>query len=254
MNLQEHIQKQQEEYMNTLNAQLQGEQLRRTNLENQNMQLSSFSPEKESNIIQYQLDLKEELDRIHHLLSGHILEINQDGNEIWEKPKDDRLIILSEYGVKQVMNVIQFYINRNTLLSIYEKDEIIKKVYNFGIEITDLIFNRYESFFYYPTPEQLFERYKDKLKSLNYLITEEELYWKCVKWLQEELCSKIRHFPMIILELMDSIHSTYNRSLRGETLKSLRTMTHISQNLNPPAPTMNAVKPSLFKPSTWGKT
>lgn len=254
MNLKDSIAEQMRVYQEQAETQLQNEQLKRMGLENQNMQMSAFAPQKEDNIVQYQLDIREHLDRVYHLLSGHELTLDADGNESWNEPKDDRLIIFSQYGVKQIMNIIQFYINRNTLLSVYDNDTIVRKVHDFGIEISDLIFNRYEAFFFFPTPEELYERYKPLIKERSLSITEEELYWKCVKWSNEELQSKLRHFPVIILELVDSVHSTFNRALKGETLKSLRTMTHISQNLNGPQgqPQGQNQHFSFFKPSTWG--
>lgn len=253
---QEYLSKQQEEYINQLQMQLNQEQLNRMNIQNQYGELSAFSGKKNDNLIEYQLDLKEELDRIFHLLSGHILKLDSNENEIWSEPDDDRLIIFSEYGVKELMKVIQFYINRNTILSYFDEDTIKRKIRDFGIELADLVFNKYEVFFHYPSPEDLFEIYKKTIEEHNLNISETELYWKCVKWSNEELQSKVRHFPMIILSLVDSVHSTYLRAYKGETLKAMRTTTHISQNVNANGMTQQPQEQKSFsfmKPSTWGK-
>lgn len=232
-----------QQYLEALNAELESEKLRRMNAENQYSQMSNFQQDKQANIIEYQLDLKEELDRIHHLLSGHIITRDSEGNEVWAEPDDDRLKILSDYGVKQIMNIISFYINRNTLLSNYKEEIINWKVRDFGIELADLMFNRYEVFFHYPTPEELYEKtlkiIQDNPDSFPHLLIESEdgnitidaerLYSKCLVWSKEELQSKLRHFPMIVLSLIDTIHSTYLRALNAEERRSLRQMTYISQ-------------------------
>lgn len=241
----------QEAYLDMVDKQLQQERLRNLDLQNQLSQvnMSGFVPEKEQNLVEYQLDLKEELDRIYHLLSGHLL-TRKDGNETWEEPTDDRLKIFSEYGVKQIMNIISFYVNRNTLLSYYDEVTIKWKVRDFGIELADLIFNRYESFFHYPKPEELYEKYLPYINEFN--IKESELYEKCVQWSKEELQDKIRHYPMLCLAIIDVVHSTYLRAVGGKERGSLRERVHISQTAN-----QNQAQParprfSLIKPATWG--
>jgi hypothetical protein len=230
------------------------ERTKRMGYENDLAQISAFSPIKEPNLVEYQLDLKEELDRIFHLLSGHIIIINEDGSEIWEEPDDDRLKIFSDYGVKQIMNIISFYVNRNTLMSFYDADTILWKIKDFGNELNDLLFNRYEVFFHYPTPEELFDLYLPIVKERDINIDEDELYTKCVQWSKEELQQKIRHYPMMILALIDTIHSTYNRALGGKERQSLRERLNISQNatqITDNYPTQENKSRKLWNPKTW---
>lgn len=238
-----------------MQKQLESEQLRRMTAENNASRSSAFSGPKDPNLMQEQLDLTDILDRIHHLLSGHVIVRDFEGNEIWAEPNDDRLKILSDYGVKQIMNIIQFYINKNTLLSNYDEETIYWKVRDFGIELTDLIFNRYEMFFYYPKPEELLETYLPIAKSQGMTFTEEELYFKCCQWSKAELQSKLRHFPMIVLSLIDSVHSTFLRALGGEERTSLRKQYQIHQSLsgNMMPETSMPTKFKITQPSTWPK-
>src|SRR3972149_6234450 len=90
-------------YVELMQNQLEEEQLKRTGLQNNQNKMSSFNIDKNPDIIKIQLDVKEELDRIFHLLSSHTLGHDGEGNEEWQEPKDDRLKILSEYGVQQIM-------------------------------------------------------------------------------------------------------------------------------------------------------
>ena len=130
---------------------------------------------------------------------------------------------------------------------------INREVRDFGIEIADLIANRAEIFFHYPTPEYLYDKVK------GYVINEvsqEELYYKCVEWSNDELRMKIANYPVIVMSLLALVHANYRRALNGETLKSLRTITHISQNqtLGPQLPQANqerrGILGGLFKPKT----
>lgn len=241
-----------EEYVfNALQEQLRQQELKSLNTENRLSEVSRINNDNKENIIQYQLNVEEELDRIQHLLSGHLVKYNKDGGSDWIEPDDDRLKIFSEYGVKQLMTILRLYLNKYTLLSNYDEDTIYWKVLDLGTELNDLIFGRYEYFFYYPTPEELFDKYKAKAKELN--ITENELYLKCVQWSKEELQSKFRHYPIIVLALTDSVHSTYLRALNGEERESLRRQINIHESLNN-NPLYNNPQGGKFnplKPSTW---
>jgi hypothetical protein len=241
---------QEQMYFENVNKQLEMEQNKRMQNEINQSQASSFTAQQDLNLITEQLDLKEELDRIHHLLSGHIIKQLPDGSEKWGEPDDDRLKTLSDYGVKQIMNIVQFYVNKNTLLSNYDKDTILWKVKDFGNELNDLILTKYEDIFYYPKPEELYDTYLPFIG--NFDIDKEELYAKCVRWSKEELQSRIRHYPLLVLSLVDTVHTTYLRALNGEERESLRKFMHVSQTANPQM--QNPTKSfSLFKPSTWGK-
>lgn len=245
---------QQQQYTEKLERSLEQAEMNRMQNETQQMQVSSFAGGRGEGIVELQLDLKEELDRIYHLLSGHQLSVTSEGHEIWVDAVDDRMRIFSDYGVKQIMNIISFYINRNTLLSRYDAETIKWKVKDFGIELSDLIFNRYEVFFYYPTPEELYDRYLPIMKAKGMDINETELYYKCMQWSEDELASRIAHFPMLCLAVVDAVHSTYLRALGGEERNSLRKMMHISQTSNQQQPMQQMHKSfSVFKPSTWGK-
>lgn len=242
-----------ERYKRIMQKRIEESELRKMEVEKHLGQSSAFQPDKQPDLVQLQLDLKEELDRLYHLLSGHILLPTEYG-DVWKEPNDDRLKIFSEYGVKQIMNIISFYLNKNNLLSNYKEEMIMWKVRDFGIELADLFFNRYEMFFHYPTPEDLFEKYKPVVLEMGNSISDIDLYWKCVQWSKEELQSKIRHFPMIVTALIDSVHSTYLRALNGEERRTLRQFIHVSQNAeqgynNP----LQKKEASLIKPWTWGR-
>jgi hypothetical protein len=264
MNEEKELPEYMQRYLELAQKERDNSEIRRLDAENKLQELSGFSLKPEQNLVEYQLDLKEELDNIYHLLSGHIINVDKEGNERWDEPNDDRLKIFSLYGVKQIMNIISFYINRNTLLSNYDDETIYWKIKDFGIELSDLIFNKYEHFFHYPTPEDLFEKIITILETkyveekivyinphLNLCFEEKDLYNKCIQWSREELQSKLRHYPMIILAVVDSVHSAYLRALKGEERDSLRKFMHISQTQMPLNQMAMPKQFSLTKPSTW---
>lgn len=180
---------------------------------------SIFATNNNENLIRWQLDLKEDLERIDHLLRGHILKFDKEGNLTYEEPDNLDLKPFNEYGVQLIMNVISFYLNRNTILSNYDEVTINWKVYDFGIELTDLIYNKYEE-------------------------------------MGMDTADKQKLFPMMVREIVDTVHSSYLRALKGGERDSLRTARTVSQN-EPMGtgmgmlPMQNQKKFSLFSPSSW---
>lgn len=236
-------------YMNLLQKELEEEKIRRMQIQNEYGQSSGFSNSHiNEGIAEIQLDLEKELDRIHHLLSGHVLvkKDNEQGGytEGWDEPKDDRLKILSPYGVDRIMNLLSFYLTPNTLLSNYKEEMIMWKIRDFGIELADLMFTQYELIFSYPSPEELFEKYLPYVTSNyknypNLLIVNENgqkhidetaLYNKCVQWSREEMQLKFRNYPTLLLAIVDVVHNTYLRALNGEERESLRKQIQIHQS------------------------
>ena len=170
----------------------------------------------EDNLIRWQLDLKEDLDRIHHLLKGDTIEEIGSGDVVYVPATEDGLKPFNEFGVQLIMNILQFYLNRNTLLSNYNEETINWKVYEFGLDISDLVHNRYQ---------EMGMDTKDKIKM----------------------------YPMVVRELVDTVHSAYLRALRAGERESLRTARTVTQTDAVGDMQMGMQKPSksLWKPSTW---
>lgn len=243
-------------YIEKMNQALESEQLRRQQVENQYTKDSAFPNIDAKNIIEYQLDSNRLLDKAFHLLSGHVIIKNEKNEEVWADPKDDRLKIFSKYGVERIMNLLSFYITPEIVTSIFDEETIKREVLDFGTELSDLIANRYELFFYYPSPEELFERLLPIAKEEEIDISEQELYYKCVEWSNDELRLRLANYPIIVTSLIALVHGNYRRALKGETLKSLRTIIHVSQNMGvqQSQPMDNQNKFKLLRPSTWGKS
>lgn len=206
----------------------------------------------EKGMIKEQLDLGEELERIEHLLRGHILEDKGNGVRGWAEPDDKNLVVLSEYGIHLVLNTITWYINKNTLLSNYSEEVINQKMEDFASDLNDTIFMEYEKVFQYPTFEdckKVLEDRIEKKKELKKFALElvgkepndeeiekellEEVENKVEKEIQkikeQIIKGKLKRFLILIRTIQDSIHSTYNRAYKGEERRTLREHIHLSE-------------------------
>jgi len=154
-------------------------------------QHSAFAPQGQDNLIKWQLELDNILERCEHILRGDKLMFNN-GNLMWTPQLDAQDNILNEYGVQEIMRILSMYLNRNTILSDYDDPEIREKVLDFGRELNDLFFMKYEEM---------------GLVSLE----------------------KRKNYPMLIREMVDIVHSAYKRALHGGEKRSLREARQISQ-------------------------
>ena len=208
-------------YIQELENRLQEQTNKTNNLSNSAN--SVFSSINDPNLIEYQLELDNILERIEHLLRGDVLV--QDGeNLIYKAPEDESLKPLNEYGVQFMMNTLSFYLNRNTILSNYSEERIKAIMYDFGYELTDQIYLNYEK-------------------------------------MGLETADKQKRFAMIVLNIIHIVESAYMRSYRGEERESLRTARTVTQSDNPmmnrgmmPNNMMrNSKQFSFFSPKTWLK-
>jgi len=156
-----------------------------------NASQSYFGSTQQPNLIQWQLELDSILERIEHLLRGD-KPTWETGHIIWKKPTKASDIMLNDFGVAEIMKILSMYLNRNTILSNYDEPTINYKVYDFGMEIADLFFLKYEDM------------------GLNTL-------------------DKRKLYPMFVRMLVDVVHSSYLRALNGGERESLREARQITQ-------------------------
>jgi len=183
---------------------------------------SMFGMRPDPNLIEFQLELDNILERIEHLLKGDILSTDNDGNVVYKQMenKDDK--VFNDYGVQFLMNIMSFYLNRNTILSNYTEIRINQILYDFGYEITD------------------------------------QIWMNCEK-MGMDTKEKRKRYTIIVMELTHTVESAYNRALGGgerESLRTARTVTQSADNYGGmrQSPMMPAQpKKSIFRPATWLK-
>jgi len=219
---------------------------------NQNRQMQYQMEEVERNLAEAQLDCEETLTKINHLLKQDILKINENGILEWVKISDDKKRVLTDEGVDKIMQVMQSYINKETLLSNFDEKTIARRMLEFSLSFSGLIFLKYEIFFRQPSEEEckdiLQERIEKKIqkKKMNAEIFKKEFdYQKTEREVLEELDGRmdyelekiksertklnLREFEMIFTQLKALIESTHNRAWKGEERGSLRRHFNISE-------------------------
>jgi hypothetical protein len=154
--------------------------------------VSGFATKMNDDIIRWQLELNDILERADHILRGDIPTI--ENNEIsWKENPNPDDNCLNKIGVQEIMKRLAMYVNRNTILADYTNEEIHLKVFDFTRELNNLIFMNYDKFG----------------------MDNEE---------------KRKFYPMIIKEVEDIVNSSYKRALDGAEKRSLREMINVSQS------------------------
>jgi len=203
-------------------------------------------------MIKEQLDLQEELAMIENLLRGRYIKRDPETQESkWEEPeKEDRLF--TEYGINLILGFVQWYLNKNTLLSNYEEKEIYAKMEDLANTINDRVFMEYDRVFLYPTLEECKDEIKKRIEKrinlrmfanelLNKEIDKELIKKDILKEMEgrierefyvikeQKIKNKLKAFESIIRTIQDSIHSSYNRAWKGQERKTLRQHYHITE-------------------------
>lgn len=151
-----------------------------------------FNSENYDNLVKWQLDIKDELVRIEHLLRKHVPATDKNGNVYYKEASKENQIF-NEVGVNEIMNLLAWYLNKNIILSNFDEKEVKMRCSQFHGYLTDFIFCNYEKFG---------------------LDTKE----------------KIKHFPMIVMNITNTIEAAYNRALKGGERESLRTARTVTQS------------------------
>lgn len=155
-------------------------------------QQSMFSYNPNDNMIKWQLELNEILERIEHVLRGDQVKY-EGGQTIWVKiPEDHPDRLLNNLGVQEVLRILSMYLNRNTILGNYTDEEVNDKVFDFGDRLNTLFYTKYEKI------------------GLNTI-------------------EKRKNFEMLWGMLVDVVHSAYSRAIGGQERSSLREARQLQQ-------------------------
>lgn len=209
--------------------------------------------EEDKGMISEQLDLSDVLERIHNLLRGYVLKKDKTtGRMRWSQPDNNDMIILSEYGINYIMGAVQWYLNKNTLLSNYDDKQIDAKMEDLATTLADDVFMEYDKMFLYPTLEDCKAELKNRIQAkvdirkfaaelIGKEVSEEELENKIliemedriekemVTIREQKIKNKLKRFESLMRFLQDTIHSAYQRAWKGQERSTLRTHMHISE-------------------------
>jgi len=171
---------------------LQGSYNKRQDPRMNSAQSSFGSSVNGDDLVKWQLELNDILERAEHILRGDKPKF-ENGNVVWKDNPNIKDNVLNEHGVELMMKIISNYINRNTILSDFTEEEVRLKTLDIGKEINNLIFMKYE---------EMGMDNEDKRKE----------------------------YPMLVRQVVDLIHSSYARAKDGGERRSLREMIQISQS------------------------
>jgi hypothetical protein len=206
-------------------------------------------------MISEQLDVSQILDNMYYLLKGYVLKLDPKTKMMgWHPPENNDMVILSDYGVNYILGAVQWYVNKNTLLSNYEDEIIFQKMEDFATAITDNVFMDYENMFCYPTlqdcKDEIEKRIKRKVDTRKFaqtlsgmkIETDEKIRGDILKEMegrieremvvisQQKLKSKLKRFESIVRFVQDTVHSAYNRAWNGQERRTLREHIHITES------------------------
>lgn len=193
----------------------EAQMLRDRNSELTGISATNFTPMRDNNLIQLQIDSSVLLSNIEHFLKGDTVIIDDKGNEIYTSPADKNQITLNEHGVNLIMSTIGQYIDKNTFLSFYTVERINEILADLGDELADVILCNYEKMGL--TSEFKKSRYK-----------------------------------LIVLTILHIIESAYRRAIGGKAMEELNTSrlytpsSQLNNNLQTPIK-----KPGLFNKLPW---
>ena len=211
-----------------------------------------YIQEQEKNLAEEQLDCNKTLNEIYHLLRQDVLEPSQDGTMGWKDNPNAGDRALTNLGVDRIMQVMRSYVNKETLLSNFDEDQINGRMLEFSYALNANIFMKYELYFRKPTFEEctnllksrLDEREKLKRYSRELLglevdkaaikkevlrEIEDRIEYEINKIRQERIRQNLREYELLFVQLKAIVEATHNRAWKGEERGSLRRHTNISE-------------------------
>ena len=217
----------------------------------QTQQMQYHVEEQEKNLAEAQLECEKTMAKLYHLLRQDLLKPTEEGIMDWVAV-DVKKRILTDEGVDKIMQVMQSYINKETLLSNFNEKQIKVRMLKFCLALNANLFMKYEIYFRVPTLEDcqtiLKDRISDKIKmkKMAYEITdqdfdEEEIRKSILKELEnqieyelnkikgEQIKINLREYELIFTQLEALVDATHNRAWKGEERGSLRRHFQISE-------------------------
>ena len=228
-----------------------------------------FLEDKERNLAETQIEVETVLEKIYHLLKQDIYFI-ENGKEDWKELSDPKQRALTDWGVDRLMQTINFYINKNVLLSNFSEDQINRLMLRFCNELNDLVLLKYEKLFRQPSFEEckeiLLARIDEqkKLKMFASEIvgiklneaevkktlleeTEARIEYEMKKIKQEQIKEKLKEYGLLMAQMETMVYASYNRAWKGEERGSIRRHTNISEVIGGNRATPNKESGGMFK-------
>ncbi len=204
-------------YIEQLENELKATQGKNIEVSSQMHSLTSLN--KNENVIQYQIENVDLLEKLEHFYKGEYIGTLKNGEVGWVTPKDISQIPLNEFGVSAMMEIVSKYIDKNTTLSYYSEMRIYEILADLGDELVLYVLSNYEKM-----------GMSDKFRKTK--------------------------FRLLIVTTVHMIESTYRKAISGKTIEEINQSRIISQSdfvgQRPLNPLQSKKKFSMFNPRTWG--
>jgi len=210
-----------------------------------------YLQEQEKGLAETQLEVETIITEAYHLLKQDFKYL-KDGRTEWKTLVNQNERVLTEWGVQRIMQVINFYVNKNGLLSNYDEKQIDRLMLRILTELNDLMLLKYQMLFSVPSFEQCKALLKQRIEEkVNLKVFSQEILgltpdadqirkdlysemeYKVEKELekikQEQRKEKLREYGLIMAQLEKMFYDTLNRAFRGEERGSIRRHTNISE-------------------------
>ena len=152
-----------------------------------------FQSQPKANLVEWQLDFKDELQDIQQFLRCDIIGRDDNGNIAWVRNPNKDEVVFNDIGVNDIVREIRMFLNKNKVLSNYALDEIKPRIRMIGHELRMLIYNNYEKY-----------GIDNEYKMCNYSI--------------------------MVITLLSMIEDSYRRAINGEERKDLNQARIVNQN------------------------
>ncbi len=214
-------------------------------------QTQMYMQEEEKGLAEAQLECEKILKKIRHLLQQDIKNYDDEGNIFWDATEEkDRT--LTDLGVNRIMQTMECYINKESLLSNYDEKIINRRMLELSLALNGLFYSKYELLFRTPTIEEAVEiikdRIKDKIKIKVYsheimgtAHNKEQIEVEAIQELEtiinteiekvrkQRMKLNIAEYELLFVELIAIVESVHQRAWKGEERGSLRRRTSISE-------------------------
>lgn len=132
------------ELLNNLALDNQNQQARNSQLTSA-LASSGLINRDDKNLAIWQVDTGALLERIEHYLRGDIPHTDDDGNVGFIKQKNKNLILLNDYGISGIMEILSKYIDKELSLSYFTDEERINEIIaDIGDELADYFLCNYD--------------------------------------------------------------------------------------------------------------
>lgn len=219
--------------------------------------------EKQKSLADAQLEVENTLEKLYHLLKQDVYREVEPGRFDWVAVKDDKKRVLTDEGTERIMQTMNFYINKENLLSNFSEEQINNIMLTFRLALNANFFMKYNTIFRQPSFEEckdiLEKRITEQAQLRKYALdlvrgqfedeeeyeeTDEEeikrellseMEYKIEKEItkirEEKRKENLREWELIFEQLSQMVLATLNRAWKGEERGSLRRHTNISEVL-----------------------